>query len=68
MSLKSFHILFIAVSALTCLGFGLWLLVGQDGSSSFLSVAGSAVSFLAAAALMVYGVKFVRRFRHVSYM
>lgn len=57
MSLKAFHIAFIAASALLSLGFGAWALA--DGAVS--SIAAAAVAFLAAAALAVYGRRFLKK-------
>ncbi len=57
MSLKSFHIFFICVSVLLCLGFGAWCL-RQPGYT------GTGIgSFAMAVALVVYEVIFLRRFR-----
>lgn len=68
MSLKAFHIFFITLSALMCLGVSGW------NFSAWL--AGGAVSHLAAAAgwaaaavaLSVYGGRFLRKFRSLGYM
>ena len=57
MSLKTFHIFFISVAVLLCLGFGVWCL-GQPGYT----VAGIA-SFAFAVALVAYEVIFLRRFK-----
>jgi len=63
MSLKAFHVIFITMSALLCLGFGAWC-VGSDyaqGKSSYL-IAGC-VSFVLGLALVAYEIVFLRKFR-----
>lgn len=62
MSLKAFHIVFIVASALLSLGFGVWALAGAGA----LSVA--AVSFLVGAALVVYGVRFLKKVTRTGYI
>jgi hypothetical protein len=57
MSLKTFHIFFISVAVLLCLGFGVWCL-RQPGYT----LAGIG-SFVVAAGLVVYEVIFLRRFK-----
>jgi hypothetical protein len=57
MSLKTFHIFFITVAVLLCLGFGGWCL-GQPGYT----LAGIG-SFVVAVGLVVYEILFLRRFK-----
>ncbi len=57
MSLKTFHIFFISVAVLLCIGFGVWCL--REGSRTALGIG----SFLVAVALVVYEVNFLRRFK-----
>jgi hypothetical protein len=68
MSLKAFHIVFIVMSTVLSLGFGAWALTRNlaGGSSMYLLVAAGAVA--AAAGLAVYGIWFLRKLRHVSYL
>ncbi|MBF8248396.1 MAG: hypothetical protein HW374_1196 [Bacteroidetes bacterium] len=68
MSLKSFHIVFISVSTLCAFGFGAWLLFANAVDQSWSNVAGGIVSFLVGFALVAYGVRFLKKFRHLSYM
>ena len=67
MSLKGFHIFFIAVSALCTFGFGIWLLNGESGLNT-LHVSAAAVAFLCTALLVLYGRRFLRKFKHIGYM
>ena len=68
MSLKTFHILFVVLSTLLSVGFGVWA-VGRymDGSGAvYLLVTGAAMVF--AAALIAYGFWFLRKLKHVSFL
>lgn len=65
MSLKVFHIFFIAVSTLTAFGFGVWGVYqyATEGGASYLAMGvGSA---LAGIVLVVYGINFLHKFKHV---
>ena len=57
MSLKTFHIFFISLTVLLCLGYGGWCLQ-QPGYT-----AAGIGSFAVAGVLVVYEVVFLRRFR-----
>jgi hypothetical protein len=57
MSLKTFHIFFISLAVLLCLGFGAWCLQ-QPGYT-----AAGIGSFAVAAVLVMYEVIFLRRFK-----
>lgn len=63
MSLKSFHVLFISLSFVLALGFGVWCVwynPAQGGSSY---VTAGVISFLVAGVLVVYGAWFLRKLR-----
>jgi hypothetical protein len=66
MSLKAFHIAFITISTLLAVGFGIWELKGYATSDDVLQLTAGIVSLLAAAGLVVYGVRFMRKLKHVS--
>jgi hypothetical protein len=68
MSLKAFHIFFIALSTLTAFGFSMWLLSGYMKSESIDHLVGAALSLIAGAGLIVYGIRFLRKLKHVSYL
>lgn len=65
MSLKAFHVFFIAASILLALGVGVWGIYVHmqetDVSLLFFGIG----SLLVGVLLMVYGVKVVRRFRRL---
>jgi hypothetical protein len=66
MGLKGFHVFFIVISTVTAVGFGAWAVwdytrTGQGGTL-VLGILG----FLAGAALVVYGLWFLRKLKDVS--
>ena len=68
MSLKAFHVVFIAASVMMCLGLAA-LSVGHYRSTGDGSDLGWAtVALGAAAALLVYGRYFLRKLRNISYL
>lgn len=68
MSLKAFHIVFIAVSVLLCFGFGIWLFLPNATESTAVSILGGILSCLVGMGLILYGRRFLRKFKHVSYL
>jgi hypothetical protein len=66
MSLKFFHILFIAVSSLMCLVVGLWALDAYraDGALSWLALAAAALA--GGGGLVVYGSRFMQKMRKLG--
>jgi glycopeptide antibiotics resistance protein len=68
MSLKTFHIFFIALSILTAFGFAVWLIYGYTKSENVDQLLGGVLSIVAGAGLIVYGIRFLRKLKHVSYL
>lgn len=68
MSLKAFHIVFISVSVLTAFGFAAWLLNGYSKSDASGQLVGGVFSILAGLGLIVYGIRFLRKLKHVSFL
>ncbi|MEE2876367.1 MAG: hypothetical protein VX822_01105 [Candidatus Neomarinimicrobiota bacterium] len=64
MSLKAFHLAFISLSTLMAFGFGAWAFAEESGSFTGYGM----LSFLSGVALIVYTIKFLRKFRDVSYL
>jgi hypothetical protein len=62
MSLKAFHLVFIAASIALASGFGVWAV--SLGGGSYL--AAGVVSFACAAGLVVYEVEFVKKCRELG--
>ena len=67
-SLKTFHIVFVACSVLFSAGFGYWALRAFQTSGEGLMLTLSLGSFLAAGGLVVYGVWFLKKLRGWSYL
>lgn len=65
MSLRIFHLFFIAVSALFTLGFGGWLarLAASGGNRIYYLAVLACV--ICAAAMLIYGVRFFRKTRNM---
>ncbi len=68
MSLKAVHIFFIIVSTLLAVGFGLWAVDDFGRSQSWVILSLGVGSFIASGALVWYGVWFLRKLKHVSYL
>jgi hypothetical protein len=66
MSLKGFHIVFIAFSTLLALFCGTWCVWVDLVEGAPIYLAGAAGSFLCAAALVVYGVWFYRKMKRLG--
>jgi hypothetical protein len=65
MSLRGFHIVFITVSTLLALGVGAWCLWVDSVAGAPLFRAGAICSFIAAIALMAYGIWFYRKMKRL---
>lgn len=68
MSLKAFHIVFIAMSVLTAFGFATWLFLGYAESRAVGLFISGVVSIFAGLGLIVYGFRFLRKLKHVSFL
>ncbi|HEY6953493.1 MAG TPA: hypothetical protein VI758_13890 [Bacteroidota bacterium] len=68
MSLKAFHIVFIALSIVTAFFFGTWLLVTVEAAAWSLRLSFGIVSYAVGLALIFYGRYFLRRFKHISFI
>ena len=68
MSLKAFHIIFVALATVLSMCFGLWVLRQHSDAPSvgLLAVAVGSMAF--AAILIVYGVWFLRKLKAVSFL
>ena len=66
MGLKGFHVFFIVVATLTAVMFGAWGLwdFGRTGKNGTLAM--GILGFAAAAALVFYGLWFLRKLKNVS--
>ena len=68
MSLKALHLVFITASlALSC-GFGVWGFTQYQESKSAIDLAYGVGSIVAVVALLAYGVYFLKKLKHMSYL
>ncbi len=68
MSLKAFHIFFIIVSTLLAVALGVWALDQFGRSASRVHLALAVGSFVGSGVLVVYGIWFLRKLKHESYL
>ncbi len=68
MSLKSFHIVFVSVSILLTVGFGLWAVRDYQATGDRASLYMGLGSFLVTVVLAIYGVWFLKKLKGFSYI
>ncbi len=68
MSLKSFHLFFIGVSILFAAGFGAWFLTEQPIAIDAINVFAALLSFTVGGGLILYAIRFVRKFKDLHYL
>lgn len=66
MSLKAFHIAFIAASVLLALGYGVWEIQAYRAEGSVVNLSLGLLAVLAAVGLILYGRRFLRKLKNVS--
>ncbi|HYB99023.1 MAG TPA: hypothetical protein VEC57_07780 [Candidatus Limnocylindrales bacterium] len=66
MGLKVFHVFFIGVSALMCLALAVWRASVFSDEGGTIVLMQALACGLAAVGLVVYGVSFLRKARHLS--
>lgn len=67
MSLKSFHIFFIAASIVLCVVAGMWF-IESFPARPLIGFGGAGVCFGVGASLLYYGVRFLEKFKRLSFM
>ena len=68
MSLKSFHIVFIGCAVLLSFGFAAWTVQSYLGGSGASVLGAGICSVFIGAGLIFYGIRFLRKLRHVSFL
>ena len=68
MSLKAFHILFITLSVLLCIGVAGWNYSAYSAGGGIGNLAQTIGWSVAAAGLAVYGVLFLRKYKALRYI
>ncbi len=68
MSLKAFHIAFIVLSTALAVGLGVWATRDFAQTGSWVHLSLGVGSFIGSGVLVWYGVWFLRKLKHVSYL
>jgi len=68
MSLKTFHIVFIALSVLLCAGVSIRMLTSYAHGQSLSELLLGSVAALAGIGLILYGIHFLKKLRHVHFL
>lgn len=68
MSLKAFHIAFITLSSLMCFGCGAWGLAQYTGSHNMNHLLFAIAGLLGGIGLIIYGVRFLKKLKGISYL
>ncbi len=68
MSLKGFHVFFISVCLIFSVGLGIWALRAYRSTGQADSLYLGVGAFFCGAVLAVYGVWFLRKLRHLSFV
>lgn len=66
MSLRTIHLVFIALSTLVSFFFGVWAIMTGLSDQQTLLVLGGLAAFLAGIGLILYGVAFRKKTRHMA--
>ena len=66
MSLKAVHIVFLVLSTCIAAGFGVWATLRYNTGNELFYAIAAVCAFTTAAALPVYGARFLRKVRELS--
>jgi hypothetical protein len=66
MSLKAFHVFFIVIAVLLCLGFGAWCLDSDYARGRTAYTVVGYVSFVLGVLLVVFEIRFLRKFKDLN--
>lgn len=66
MSLKTFHIVFITISTILAIGFGIWAIRNYQSQGDIGSLIAGVASLAGAVILLVYGQWFLKKLKGVS--
>ena len=66
MSLKAFHFFFVAIAALTALGFGVWGFFEHQRTQATVTIVYTAAGLVAGGALVAYGFWVARKLKGVD--
>ncbi len=68
MSLKAFHLVFIILSIMFILMFGIWGVVNHGSSGKTAELVMGILSLIGTVGLSIYLYFFLKKFKHISYL
>ncbi|MCB9853035.1 MAG: hypothetical protein H6819_08060 [Phycisphaerales bacterium] len=68
MSLKAFHVFFVAIAILMCISLGIWGIRSAGSDVSSLPMAMGAAGFAGALILVIYGAWMLKKLKRFSYV
>ena len=68
MSLKAFHLIFIVLSILFSLVFGIWAVVNYSSSDKMAELILGITSLFGSVGMSIYLYFFLKKFKHISYL
>jgi hypothetical protein len=68
MSLKAFHLVFIILSILFTLMFGIWGVMNHGSSGKMAELVMGILSLIGTIGLSIYLYFFLKKFKHISYL
>ena len=68
MSLKAFHLIFIVLSILFSLVFGIWAIVNYSSSDKLDELIFGIISLFGSVGMSIYLYFFLKKFKHISYL
>lgn len=68
MSLKAFHIVFIAVSTLLAFAFAFWLWQNYSHTGRVIDLVSAILSLVAGVGLLCYGKYFLKKLKNIGYL
>tara|TARA_B100001167_G_scaffold28406_1_gene15040 strand:- start:336 stop:542 length:207 start_codon:yes stop_codon:yes gene_type:complete len=68
MSLKAFHLVFIILSIMFTLMFGIWGVVNHGSSGKTAELVMGILSLIGTVGLSIYLYFFLKKFKHISYL
>ena len=65
MSIKGFHLIFIAIAAIFCAGYGVWALFFNERDTDPKVAISGVITLIASVSLVIYGIYFRRKSKDI---